>query len=62
MTLEENFSFKSHSDDTAKRRRMLLTLLKILSGTEWDCKPETIMRLYKVYLEYEAIVSPGLCH
>ena len=60
VTLEENLSFKAHIDDIAKRGRMRLNLLKILSGTTWGCKPQTLMRLYKAYirpvLEYGAIV------
>ena len=60
VTLEENLGFKAHIDDIAKRERMRLNLLKILSGTTWGCKPQTLMRLYKAYirpvLEYGAIV------
>ena len=60
VTLEENLSFEAHIDDIAKRGRMRLNLLKIVSGTTWGCEPQTLMRLHKAYirpvLEYGAIV------
>ena len=37
VTLEEQLGFKAHIDDIAKRGRMRLNLLKMLSGTTWGC-------------------------
>ena len=60
LGVTENLSFKAHIDYIAKRGRIRLNLIKMLSWTKWGCKPQTLMRLYKAYirpvLEYSAIV------
>ena len=53
-------SFKRHIDEGVKKAHRRLNLLKLLSGTDWGCKPKTLMRLYKSYvrpvMEYGSIV------
>ena len=58
VTITKTFNFQSHIK-MAKSKANRLNLLRLLSGTNWGCKPKIIMQLYKQYvrpvLEYGAI-------
>ena len=60
VILDKKLTFNAHIDENAKKGKQRLGLLKLLSGSKWGCKPETLMRLYKSYrrpvLEYGAPV------
>ena len=60
VTITKTFNFQSHIKMAISKANRRLNLLRLLSGTNWGCKPEIIMQLYKQYvrpiLEYGAIV------
>ena len=63
VILDKKLTFNSHINENVKKGRQRLGLLKLLSGSKWDCKPKTLMILYKSYirpvLEYGAPVILG---
>ena len=50
VTLDKKLTFNAHIDENAKKGRQRLSLLKLLSGSKWGCKPKTLMRLYTSYI------------
>ena len=58
VTITKSFDFRSHKMAISKANKRL-NLLRLLSGTNWGCKPKIIMQLYKQYvrpvIEYGAI-------
>ena len=59
VTITKTFNFRSHIKMAISKANRRLNLLRLLSGTNWGCKPKIIMQLYKQYvrpvLEYGAI-------
>ena len=59
VTITKTFNFRSHIKMAISKAKRRLNLLRLLSGTNWGCKPKIIMQLYKQYvrpvLEYGAI-------
>ena len=59
VTITKTFNFQSHIKMVISKANRRLNLLRLLSGTNWGCKPKIIMQLYKQYirpvLEYGAI-------
>ena len=59
LRVTKTFNFRSHIKMAISKANKRLNLLRLLSGTNWGCKPKIIMQLYKQYvrpvLEYGAI-------
>ena len=59
VTIKNTSNFRSHIKLAISKANRRLNLLRLLSGTNWGCKPKIIMQLYKLYvrpvLEYGAI-------
>ena len=59
VTITKTFNFRSHIKMAISKANRRWNLLRLLSGTNWGCKPKIIMQLYKQYvrpvLEYGAI-------
>ena len=59
VTITKTFNFRSHIKMAISKAIRRLNSLRLLSGTNWGCKPKIIMQLYKQYvrpvLEYGVI-------
>ena len=50
VTITKTFNFQSHIKMAIFKANRRLNLLRLLSGTNWGCKPKLIMKLYKQYV------------
>ena len=50
VIITKTFNFRSHIKMAISKANRQLNLLRLLSGTNWGCKPKIIMQLYKQYV------------
>ena len=50
VTITKTFNFQSHIKMAISKANRRLNFLRLLSGTNWGCKPKIIMQLYKQYV------------